>query len=301
MLKLKNIFKYYTLLTMGFKVSAPLRVDLSASWTDCSPYRDTYGGTVLNAAITLRAATTINNNTFTCSLSGIPNSSGLGSSAAVRTTFLAASNFTGFNSLTLSEKIQRVYKLENEIIGHRAGMQDQAAAIKGGVNLWEFSKNGTTACEVISKKDSRHLQDRLILVYTAEKHSTDVLDEAFSKTTYNQKLKYYDRAKEVTRLMYENVGNEKKMADLVAETRALMKNMYSGIETELMLKIDKHLFGEFYSWKAPGAGGCMLFYVKPENYFVEKFNHIKQKCIIPCEVKIIPVVFDFEGLKKEEL
>jgi len=74
------------------KVSAPVRVDISACWPDCDPYRQDYGGFLLNAAIKQRVYTRRLNGDFVCSVREVPTNSGLGVSAAIRTTFMIASN-----------------------------------------------------------------------------------------------------------------------------------------------------------------------------------------------------------------
>jgi len=149
------------------KVTAPVRIDISAGWSDADPFRHEFGGAVLNAAIDLRVAVSIKGNVLVSSLEGVPANSGLGTSGAIRTAYLV-----GVNPNLIKDKVnlvQRVNTFENAIIGQRAGLQDQCAAIFGGVNYWEFKRDGKLKQVSIPKSKAKHLYDRLVLVYTGER------------------------------------------------------------------------------------------------------------------------------------
>ena len=42
------------------KVTAPVRIDISAGWSDAAPFQQDFGGAVLNAAINLRVSSVLN-------------------------------------------------------------------------------------------------------------------------------------------------------------------------------------------------------------------------------------------------
>ena len=121
------------------KVTAPVRIDISAGWSDADPFRGQFGGAVLNAAITLRVSGILDNNKLTTSLEKVPAASGLGTSGALRTAYLVIANPSLIENKM--ELVKRVNTFENAIVGQRAGFQDQCAAIFGGVNYWDFYKD----------------------------------------------------------------------------------------------------------------------------------------------------------------
>ena len=123
------------------KVTAPVRIDISAGWSDAVPFVNEFGGAVLNAAINLRVAATLTNGKLISSLEKVPGHSGLGTSGAIRTAYLVAAN-PSLMDISKNELIKRVHTFENAIVGQRAGFQDQAATVYGGVNYLVFRKDG---------------------------------------------------------------------------------------------------------------------------------------------------------------
>src|SRR3989338_7344381 len=149
------------------KVTAPVRIDISAGWSDADPFKHEFGGAVLNAAINLRVAGVLGKGKLITDLQKVPAASGLGTSGALRSVYLVASNPSLIkNKLDL---IRRVNIFENAIVGQRAGYQDQAAAIFGGVNYWEFTGADRIRRIGIDKNKAEHLHDRLVLVYTGNR------------------------------------------------------------------------------------------------------------------------------------
>src|SRR3989344_8140939 len=161
------------------KVTAPVRIDISAGWRDSEPFRSDFGGAVLNAAINLRVSGTLDKNKLTTSLEKVPAASGLGTSGALRTAYLVVANPNLADDKM--ELVKRVNIFENAIVGQRAGFQDQCAAIFGGVNYWEFHKDGAIHRERIPESKAMNLFDRLVLVYTGDRHlSSDVHHDVFT-------------------------------------------------------------------------------------------------------------------------
>ncbi len=182
---------------MGVRVTAPVRVDISGGWPDSDPYRKDFGGIVLNAAINLRVSAHLDRNLVVSPLR-VPPHSGLGASGALRSVELVASN-----PILLKDKlnlIRKVWAFENKIIGNRAGFQDEAVAIYGGVNYWEFGKDDSIKVTQIPRKQSQHLEDRLVLIYTGETHlSRNIHDLVFGPGNYERNILAIHRMKEIAK------------------------------------------------------------------------------------------------------
>lgn len=281
------------------KITAPVRIDISGGWPDSDPYRLDYGGAVLNAAINLRVYSQFKGY-LKINPCKIPTHSGLGTSGALRSVELVASN----NSL-INDKdtlIKKVWHLENEIIGHRAGFQDQAAAIYGGVNLWKFlsSKFMHYKLESIEKTEierrmADHLENRLVLLYTGENHlSADIHSLVFGYY-YHTNIGKLDRMKEIAFEMKNNLDNEKIMSDLINETWDLQKSLHSSIETDFMRKVQRESKGKYLAVRATGAGGggSMIFYTDDKETLSDFLKKLGKG-------KVIPFKFEYEGIKIEK-
>ena len=283
------------------KYTAPVRMDISAGWPDSDPYRAEFGGKVLNVAINLRVSARFENINLVTSTDDVPKSSGLGASGALRAVYLAASNPSLLDNK--SDLIRRVHVFENQIIGHRAGFQDQAAAIYGGLNLWEFCSDGTIKRTPIYQKEGMHLQEHLVLVYTGNTHlSINIHDLVFSARNYKKNIPKLDRMKKIAVKMKDNLTDEKKLTDLMAETWELQKSLDDSIEDNCMRVLQRELKGSYLATKALGAGGggCMIFYTSDRESLLSKIEHLNKRKELK-EVMVIPFEFEYEGIRAERI
>ncbi len=280
------------------KVTAPVRIDISAGWSDADPFRREFGGAVLNAALNLRVSGTLKGKALTTSLDKVPSNSGLGTSGALRTVYLVAANPHLIRNKV--ELIKRVNTFENAIIGQRAGFQDQAAAIFGGVNYWEFRHNGDIYRMSISQKKAQHLYDRLVLVYTGDRHlSSSVHQKVFENPKHFMKsIPAIAKMRDIAKKMAFHVDNEEVMAQLIRETWELQKSLSNTMETDTMRRLQRVCTDCYLAARATGAGGggCMIFYVKPEKkkHLIFLFNQMKKK--LP-NMKVLPFEFDYKGIE----
>ncbi len=279
------------------KVTAPTRIDISAGWSDADPFRSSFGGAVLNAAINLRVTATLVEGKLISSLNKIPSHSGLGTSGALRSSYLVAANPELIEDKT--ELIKRVNVFENAIVGQRAGFQDQAAAIFGGVNYWEFRKDGSIKRVPISKEKANHLHKRLILVFTGDRHlSANVHERVFGDKAYMSKIPVMERMSEIAKEMANHIANQNKMTELIRETWNLQKALHKDMESESMQKIQKICHEDCLATRATGAGGggCMIIYTKPENKnkITKKLKSFEKKI---SGMKVLPFKFDYKGIE----
>lgn len=280
------------------KVTAPVRIDISAGWSDADPFREEFGGAVLNAAVDLRVSATLKHGVLVSSLEKAPHNSGLGTSGAVRTVYLVASNPELIKNK--KELIERVHIFENAIVGQRAGFQDQAAAIYGGVNYWEFRKDGVIHQEPITKSKAQHLYDRLVLVYTGEGHiSANVHVNVFESKRYMKFIPQINRMKLIAKEMSKNISNEKVMSELLDETWELQKHLHGNMETPVMKKLQDIARGYYLAGRATGAGGggCFLFYTNQKDKLVKILKNAEKNHKY---MKVLPFKFDFKGIQLEK-
>jgi len=279
------------------RITCPVRIDISAGWSDAAPFVNEFGGAVLNAAISHRVSATLQDGKLINSLEDVPGHSGLGTSGALRTAYLVAANPKLITNKI--ELIKRVHTFENAIVGQRAGYQDQAAAIFGGVNYWEFRKNGAIHREPLTKKQVKHLQERLILIFTGEGHiSASVHEKVFQGRNFIKFVPQIDRMRVIARLMKNNISDEKIMTKLINETWHLQKKLHSYMETPSMKRILDYCKRNYLAARATGAGGggCMLFYTRPEwkSALIEEIKQLEKEIK---NLKVIDFEFDFEGIK----
>ncbi len=281
------------------KVTAPVRIDISAGWSDADPFRHEFGGAVLNAAINLRVSATLRGQDLISSLEKVPSNSGLGTSGALRTVYLVAANpsLLGLNKMEL---IKRVNVFENALVGQRAGFQDQAAAIFGGVNYWEFRKDGGIHRVPIPRQKVRHFYDRCVLVFTGDRHqSANVHHDVFAGH-FMQHIFTIDRIKTIARKMVSLLGREDAMQALLNETWYLQKSLHERMESPMMKLLQKTAQGHYLACRATGAGGggCMIFYVQPEKrrFLIEIFHRLGKK---EKNLRVLPFSFDYHGIRLE--
>jgi len=279
------------------KVTCPTRIDISAGWSDAAPFVNEFGGAVLNAAINHRVSATLKDGKLINSLEDVPGHSGLGTSGALRTAYIVASNPELIKDKT--ELIKRVHTFENAIVGQRAGYQDQAAAIFGGVHYWEFTRNGSVRKIKIPKNKVKHLQDRLVLIFTGEGHiSGSVHEKVFEGRRFIKFIPQIDRMRVIAREMMHALSNEQRMTQLISETWDLQKTLHGNMETLAMKKLQSATKGLYLAARATGAGGggCMLFYTKPQwkQKLIKKLKSNKGACK---KFEVIPFKFDYKGIE----
>lgn len=292
---------------MAIKVTAPVRIDISGGWPDSDPYRKDNGGAVLNAAINQRVSGYFAGNLFITNPEKVPSHSGLGTSGALRAVEIAASNLERLEDKI--DLIRRVYMFENEIIGHRAGFQDEAAAIFGGVNYWEFGNGDSKKTPVnisrtsIPENQARHLEDHLVLVFTGDIHlSANIHDLVFGDKNYERNTPALNRMKQIAGEMKENLTNAEKMGNLIRETWDLQKSLHPSIETDMMKVLQNSAKGSYLGARAIGAGGggCMIFYSEEKKEFTDSLKGIIKNLDLR-GVEVMPLSFDYEGIKIEPI
>ncbi len=279
------------------KVSAPVRIDISAGWSDSDPYRRDYGSYVLNAAINLRVSAKLEEGRLTGSVEGVPNSSGLGTSAAIRTALILTQNKELY--CDKDDLIRRVWVYENRVINQRAGTQDEAAAVYGGVNLWRFGNGEGEKVSIsrtpVPREKADNLENKLVLVDTRESClSSNIHKLVFGAGNYEKNIPRLDRMKIIAVKMVGKINDVYEMARLINETWGLQRELHDSIESEKMRVLQKELKGYYDACRAVGSGGkgCMIFYSVDKERLTDGLKKLEQKL----DIKTIEFKFDYEGV-----
>jgi D-glycero-alpha-D-manno-heptose-7-phosphate kinase len=157
------------------KAISPVRIDFGGGTTDISPFKERYGGCVLNATINryvVGKLTVDDKKTHLEYTGNIPTSSGLGTSGVMNLVWLSLISQKNefFNPDYKKRLAEKVYKME-QAMGLIGGKQDQYASAFGGINFMTFSKDEVKVEKLnLSKEFIKKLEDNLVLVYTGKPH-----------------------------------------------------------------------------------------------------------------------------------
>ncbi len=275
------------------KVISPVRIDFAGGTTDISPFKDKYGGCVVNAAINRYVEgklVTDGKSTHLEYTGNIPTSSGLGTSGVMNLVWLTLIS----QGKDINDKIklaEEVYKIEQSI-GLVGGKQDQYASAFGGINFMEFTKDKVKVTPLkLSKEFVKKLEDNLILVYTGKPHFSGNTNKAsmdnLIKGKNNDNLL---RLKKIAIKMKNALLKEDltRFAELLNEETGERKQLDKSIvPKEIQKIIDDAMNSGAVAAKVcgSGGGGSILFFGD------------KKKLKAKFKDKIIDFKFDFEGLR----
>ena len=171
------------------------------------------------------------------------------------------------------EVAQMACVMEINKLGNPIGKQDQYAAAYGGLNYYQFNRDGSVFVEPIlmSKEAYNQLEKNLIMLYVGGEHSASSILKEQSKNMINakEKEKGQKRIVELTyKLKYElEHNNIDAVGEILHENWIIKKTLASGISNPKFDEwYDKALKAGAKGGKILGAGGSgfFLFYVPEE-------------------------------------
>jgi D-glycero-alpha-D-manno-heptose-7-phosphate kinase len=272
------------------QVKAPVRIDFAGGTTDISPFKDKYGGAVLNAAIDkyIIGKLVATDKKVGLEYSGnIPTSSGLGTSGVMNLVWLSLISKTK-NKIELAEK---VYDLE-QTMGLVGGKQDQYAGALGGINFLEFRGDKVKVSRLkLSQGLIRELESKLVLVYTGKPHfSGDSNRLAIENLKKGKNVKSLLRIRDIAREMKNALLKRdlERFAELMNEETEERDKLH---KVTVPLGMEKTIKGAMRNGAVAakvcgsGAGGSILFFGDKKR-LKKKFGK-----------KVIDFKFDFSGLR----
>lgn len=206
------------------------------------------------------------------STADVPAGTGLGSSSSFTVGLLHALYSYKGKFVSKEKLAQKACEIEIGRLGNPIGKQDQYAAAYGGLNFYQFNKDGSVFVEpIIMKNEAISQLDRnLIIFYTGQLHSASaILKEQSGNITVGDKEKNQLKMCELARELRDELqhNNIDAMGDILHQNWILKKTLASGISNpaidecyEIAIKhgaLGGKLLGA-------GGGGFLLFYV-PEN------------------------------------
>ncbi len=251
----------------GFTVSSQdLRQRVRAESIDALPT----GGPLDLICRALRFASPKTGLTVTLN-STAPPGSGLGASSALLVALLAALDRLGRRSRRPDDLVALAWKLETQSIRMLTGRQDYLAAAHGGVNAVRFGPDGDRVEPLLARPTMRAaLQDRLVLVYTGQPHSSGV-------TNWSMVRAYLDGAPDVVSRMRGIAAVARQMRDalreqdlnavgeLLAEEWAHRRELAPGVSTpeiEKALSIARRHGAVGGKACGAGGGGCVVIFTR---------------------------------------
>ena len=201
------------------------------------------------------------------SIADIPSGTGLGSSSTFAVGVLnALYTYAGVRP-SAEELAKGACDIEIEILKHPIGKQDQYAAAYGGMNYFEFNKDGSVLRKRIflDEADARDMRQKLMLFYTGITRSADNVLKEQKKNTAG-KLETLDfmknQAKEMSEILMTD-GFDERFGTMLHEGW-MKKQTLAGSISDSTIKgyYDKALEAGAVGGKLLGAGGggFLLFY-----------------------------------------
>lgn len=228
------------------------------------------------------------------STADVPAGTGLGSSSSFTVGLL--NSLYAYKGVYVSKERLANEACETEIdkLKNPIGKQDQYAAAYGGLNFYEFKRDGSVTVEpvIMEKAAKAALEGNLMMFYTGQLHSASaILKEQSNNITAGDKEKNQLKMCNLARTLREELtrGNIDAMGEILHENWLLKKTLARGISNPAIDEAyERAIKAGAIGGKLLGAGGggFLLFYVPKE-----KQDFLKEKIELPQ----MPASFDRQG------
>lgn len=228
------------------------------------------------------------------STADVPAGTGLGSSSSFTVGLLHALYSYKGKFVSKEKLAQKACEIEIDRLKNPIGKQDQYAAAYGGLNFYQFNKDGSVFVEPVIMKNAlyKQLETNLMMFYTGKLHSaSDILKEQSSNITSGIKeanqLKMCDLARELREELHHN--NIDAMGEILNEGWNLKRTLATEISNpEIDEYYDIALKHGAIGGKLLGAGGggFLLFYVPQKK---------QQEVKLALNLQQMPIAFDYQG------
>ena len=221
------------------------------------------------------------------STADIPSGTGMGSSSAFTSGLIRlCCEYTNSN-LNKSQIAEMACDIEINRLGEPIGKQDQYAASIGGLNLFEFNKNGTTNITplILPLDQKKDLENNLHLFYTGKTRSASEILKVQNDNLENNHDKNTQML-EMKNMAYElyselSSGNNDSMGHYLNRGWKIKRELAKGITDPSIDELYNKAI-EFGSTGGKllgaGGGGFLLFYcpIEKKENFLNKFNFLKR-------------------------
>jgi D-glycero-alpha-D-manno-heptose-7-phosphate kinase len=204
---------------------------------------------------------------FISTTSDLPVSSGLGSSSSFAVGLLLALHSLRGETVTAGQLAEEACHIEIDVLGKPIGKQDQYAAAFGGINFYEFMKDGRVRVEALWNRvtDLQELFDSGTLYWTGvQRRAEDVLGEQQKNIPSQiEALKKMAELAKSCRLSFLNSENlVGDIASIVNQGWAHKRNYASTVSSSILDDgIARAIAAGALGAKIAGAGGGGFLYV----------------------------------------
>jgi len=212
----------------------------------------------------------------------LPARSGMGSSSSFVVGLLNAIKYFTKKTISKKELAKISLNFEQKILKEFVGSQDQIAACYGGFNYIKFQKNNSFKVNPVENNDfKKKLNKNLVLLYTGQQRTAQLIAKKFVKKLTNQKkneiIELLQCVKESKNIIRNNKPND--FGRLLNESWMIKKRLDKSISNStiddmynLALK-NGALGGKILG---AGGGGFLLFYVNDfkKKYFLDKMKFL---------------------------
>ena len=203
----------------------------------------------------------------------LPARSGLGSSSSFCAGLIKAIYALKGEMIAKYGLARETIRLEREILKEDGGIQDQIAAVYGGLNHIIINHNGSFSVNpiVISESRKKEFNDHLMLFFPGIARTSAEIAKEQVKTTKDksaQLSRMSSMVEDACRILTEETSSLDDFGKLLHETWMLKRSLTDKISNSLIDEIyDTGIKNGALGGKILGAGGggFILFYSRPEN------------------------------------
>jgi D-glycero-alpha-D-manno-heptose-7-phosphate kinase len=172
----------------------------------------------------------------------------------------------GRKPLSARELLHLAYHLEDAIAGGNCGLQDQGAAVYGGISKWEWHFGGAKTpykrIPLLDRKGHEEFSDRLVVAYSGKRHiSAEVNRRWITDFLEGRTREGWVRVNQVVRRFADAVSARSwgKAARLLREEMALRRELTPEALIPITDKLVTQAEGEGCGarFAGAGAGGCI--------------------------------------------
>lgn len=206
---------------------------------------------------------------------------------------------------TSDEILHLAYHIEDAISGGNCGIQDQAAAVYGGVNLWtwEFGNKASPFVKtpLLDRKGQKRLSERLLVAFSGRSHVSSITNRKWLEDFLSGKTRDgWIAANEVVRGFAGAIGEQSwlKAAEHLKEEMAIRRK----ITPEALIPETEKLIGQAEQsgcgarFTGAGAGGSLWAIGEKDN--IDRLRNTWEKTLAGIkDGEIIPCQVEPEGLK----
>ena len=214
------------------------------------------------------------------SIADVPQGTGLGSSSSFTVGLIKNLKCHKREYISKNDVAKAACEMEIDILKNPIGKQDQYAAAFGGLNFYQFNKDGSVDVEpiLLGHEAYKQLEKNLIMLYVGGEHSASAIlkEQGKNVTSASDKEEGQKRIVELTyELKYElEHDNIDAVGRILDENWKIKRTLANGISNPKFDEwYDRAINNGATGVKILGAGGSgfFLFYVPEENQ--EKFRN----------------------------